>query len=101
MSLSMWGTPEDRLAYLHEAKRLLRPIGKLVIVEPTQTFGDAAKWKTGAGRFAMVLERLGMRLAEAREYTVDEGASLVAFVIDNSSAPPAGNIGAHDCVWHD
>ena len=31
MSLSMWGTSEDRLAYLHEAKRLLRPIGKLVI----------------------------------------------------------------------
>lgn len=40
-SLSMWETSEDRLAYLREAKRLLRPIGRLISVEPMQTFGDA------------------------------------------------------------
>jgi hypothetical protein len=97
----MWGTPEDRLAYLQEAKRLLRPIGKLVIIEPILTFGGAEGWKAGAQRLQSLAERLGMRLADAREYTVDEGASLVAFVIDNSNAAPAGDIAPGDCVWHE
>jgi hypothetical protein len=101
MSLSMWGTPEDRLAYMHEAKRLLRPIGKLVIIEPIQTFGGAEEWKGGAQRLQSLAERLGMRLAEAREYTVDEGASLVAFVIDNSNVAPADDVAPGDCVWHE
>jgi SAM-dependent methyltransferase len=98
MSLSMWGTPADRLAYLREAKRLLRPLGKLVIVEPALSFG-APDWKPGVARLAAVLERLGMRLAEVREYAVDASTGLLAFVVDNSSTPPGADIEARDCEW--
>ncbi|MDP9358966.1 MAG: SNF2-related protein [Chloroflexota bacterium] len=98
MSLSMWGTPPDRLAYLGEAKRLLRPLGKLVIVEPTGSFGGP-EWKAGVAKLAVVLQRLGMRLAEVREYAVDEGASVLAFVIDNSSTPAADDLGPGACDW--
>jgi SAM-dependent methyltransferase len=57
MSLSMWGTPEDQLAYLREAKRLLRPIGKLVVVEPVQAFGGVETRKAGVARFAAVVNQ--------------------------------------------
>ena len=96
----MWGTPEDRLAYLREAKRLLRPIGKLVVVEPVQTFGGGGHWRAGEERFAAVVEQLGMHLAEAREYAVDASASLLAFVVDNS-ATPAAAVDPNQCVWND
>jgi ubiquinone/menaquinone biosynthesis C-methylase UbiE len=98
MSLSMWGTPEDRLAYLREAKRVLRPIGKLVVVEPVQAFGGPEQRKAGAAQFASVVERLGMRLAEAREYAVDAGTSLFALVIDNSVAPAVDAVDSDPCV---
>jgi hypothetical protein len=98
-SLSMWGIPEDRLSYLLEAKRILRPLGKLVIVEPAQAFGGSAAWKTGAARLQGAVKKLGMRLVEAREHTVDAGTSLVAFVIDNSSARPSDDTGPTECLW--
>ena len=98
MSLSMWGTPADRLAYLREAKRLLRPLGKLVIAEPAQSFGSP-DWHPGVQRLAAVIERLGMRLAEVREYAVDAGSGLLAFVVDNSSTLPQEDIEAGDCEW--
>lgn len=87
-SLSMWGTPEDRLAYLREAKRLLRPIGRLIIVEPMLTFGDAHTWKAGATRLVYVLSRLGMQLASMSDHLVDSGARLVAIVAANSAEYP-------------
>ncbi len=99
MSLSMWGTAADRLAYLREAKRLLRPLGKLVVVEPVSTFGGPEAWQAGSARFGAVAERLGMRPAEAREYAIDAGASLVALVVDNSTAPVANDIDPEECVW--
>ncbi len=99
MSLSMWGMPADRLAYLREAKRLLRPLGKLVVVEPSATFGGSEAWQAGSLRFGVVAERLGMRLAEAREYAIDVGASLVALVVDNSTAPVAKDVDPEECVW--
>ena len=99
LSLSMWGTPEDRLSYLREAKRILRPLGKLVIVEPSTPFGGVGAWRTGAGRLIAVLEKLGLRLAEATEHTVDAGTSLVAFVIENSNTPAAREVDANLCVW--
>jgi SAM-dependent methyltransferase len=98
MSLSMWGMAADRLAYLQEAKRLLRPLGKLVIVEPAQSFG-ATDRKPGVARLAAVLERLGMHLAEDRPYAVDAGTGLLAFVVDNSSTPPEQEIDPNDCDW--
>jgi SAM-dependent methyltransferase len=100
MSLSMWGTPEDRLAYLREAKRLLRPIGKFVVVEPMQTFGGAEGWRTGVTRFAEVLEQLGMRLAEVREYAVDAGTTIIALVVENSSSLPSEAIDPNHCAWN-
>ena len=100
MSLSMWGTADDRLAYLREAKRLLRPIGKLVIVEPVQAFGAPQDWKPGAARLGAVLERLGMRLTEAREYAIDNGTNLLAFVADSSAIPP-DSINPSECIWKD
>jgi superfamily II DNA or RNA helicase len=99
MSLSMWGTPEDRLAYLHEAKRLLRPLGKLVVVEPVQTFGGGGHWTAGVARFATVTERLGMHLAETREHTVDAGTNLLALVVDNSATPAAEGVDPRQCDW--
>jgi hypothetical protein len=35
---------------LQEAKRLLRPIGKLIIVEPARTFGEVHNWRQGIAR---------------------------------------------------
>src|SRR5207237_648757 len=99
-SLSMWGTAQDRLSYLREAKRLLRPIGKLIIVEPALSFGDSHTWKAGAARLAAVLEKLGMRLTSASEHIVDAGTRLVAFVADNSTHPPAEDIDPDGCVWN-
>jgi superfamily II DNA or RNA helicase len=101
MSLSMWGTPEDRLAYLREAKRLLRPIGKLVVVEPRQPFGGAEHRQAGAARFATVVAQLGMRLAEQGEYAVDAGTSLLAFVVDNSAMSADATIDHNQCDWHE
>jgi SAM-dependent methyltransferase len=101
MSLSMWGTPADRLAYLYEAKRLLRPIGKLVIVEPAHTFGGGGHLKTGVERLAAILEQLGMHLTETREYAVDAGTSLLAFVADNSATLASVIIDPAQCVWNE
>ena len=78
---------------------MLRPLGKLVVVEPAVTFGGSDGWKIGAARFGPVAERLGMRLAEARECAVDAGARLVALVVDNSTAPAASDIDPNECSW--
>jgi hypothetical protein len=99
MSLSMWGTPEDRLAYLLEAKRLLRPIGKMVIVEPMQAFGGPDRWETGVARLAVVLDQLGMKLVEGRDYAVDAGTQLLAYVIDNSATLASESIDPTQCDW--
>jgi hypothetical protein len=85
-------------AHLREAKRLLRSLGKLVVVEPTQSLG-VTDWQPGFERLAAVLERLGMRLAEGREYAVDAGAGLFAFVVDSSSTLPQDHIEAAECDW--
>ncbi len=98
-SLSMWGTPEDRLAYLREAKRLLRPIGRLIIVEPMQTFGDVHTWKTGVIRLKSVLNRLGMQLDSMSEHLIDSGARLVTVVATNSTHYPNEPIDPHDCFY--
>ena len=98
-SLSMWGTPEDRLAYLREAKRLLRPIGRLIIVEPMQTFGDVHTWKAGVKRLQSVLNRLGMQLASMNDYLVDSGARLVTIVATNSAGYSNVAIDPHDCIY--
>lgn len=37
--------------------------------------------------------------AEAPEYTADEGASLRAVVVDNSSAPAAKDVDSDACDW--
>jgi len=99
MSLSMWGTTRDRLDYLQEAKRILRPLGKLIIVEPSGPFGGVGTWQTGADRLRNVVGLLGMRLAEASEHTIDASSSLVSFVIDNSSASPVDDIDPEVCHW--
>ena len=96
--LVAWETLVNRIAYPQGAKRLLRPLGRLVIVEPVQSFG-APEWKSGAARLTAVLEQLGMRLAEVREYALDASSGLLAFVIDNSSTPPADVIDPNDCDW--
>jgi SAM-dependent methyltransferase len=99
MSLSMWGTPADRLAYLCEAKRLLRPLGKLIIVEPAGPFGGPEAWRAGAERLHQVIAQLGMRLAVASEHSVERGTSLVTFIIDSSSTPPQTNVTDDTCDW--
>lgn len=99
MSLSMWGTPADRLAYLREAKRLLRPLGKLIVVEPAGPFGGPEKWQAGAERLRQVVGQLGMRLAEPSEHSVEAGTSLVTFIIDNSSTPPRSDVIDDACDW--
>lgn len=99
MSLSMWGTPADRLAYLREAKRVLRPLSKLIIVEPSTPFGGPLAWQVGAGRLRQVSLALGMRLTKASEHTVDTGATLLSFVIDNSGTPPSTEIEPEACQW--
>jgi superfamily II DNA or RNA helicase len=100
-SLSMWGTTQDRLSYLQEAKRLLRPIGKLIIVEPAQTFGGAHEWKAGVARLCTVLEKLGMQIASASEHIVDTGTRLVAIVANNSNDSALDNIDPDSCIWAD
>ncbi|MDP9357668.1 MAG: hypothetical protein M3R02_20750, partial [Chloroflexota bacterium] len=62
-------------------------------------FGGSEAWQAGSMRFAAVAERLGMHLAEAREYAIDVGASLVALVVDNSTAPVANDVDPEECVW--
>ena len=101
MSLSMWGTASDRLAYLREAKRILRPLGKLIIIEPSGPFGGVGNWQAGALRLRRVAESLGMHVAACSEHTLDASASLVSFIVDNSSAAARPEIDPEWCHWAD
>jgi hypothetical protein len=99
MGLSMCGTPTDRLAYLREAKRILRPLGKLIIVEPAVTFGGPQSWREGVAPFGSVITALAMRLADANDYRIETGTTLVALVVDNNSRPASTTLGPEACTW--
>ncbi len=78
---------------------MLRPLDKLVVVEPVATFGGTEAWQSGSTRFGTVVERLGMSLAEVRAYGVDSGTTLASLVVDNSTTPAADDIDSDECVW--
>ncbi len=98
MSLSIWGSPADRIAYLQEAKRLLRPLGKLIIVGARPSLRQS-RWCSGVAKFRATIQKLGMHVTEVRQYSADSGTALISFVVDNSAMPPESALSGQDGVW--
>jgi superfamily II DNA or RNA helicase len=73
-SLSLYGTADDLFSYFHEASRVLRPGGHVLIVEPASSFSPS-----GLGRFLAGLRGFGFELVSSpRELRDADGMILTA-----------------------
>jgi hypothetical protein len=73
-SLSLYGTPTDLFSYFREARRMLRPGGHVLIVEPASSFSPE-----GLGRFLTGLRGFGFEsVSSPRELRDVDGTMLTA-----------------------